>query len=108
MDETGLRIGGKTQWLHRLDGLAHLLPHPPKPGSLLAKVTGIIVHDHWKPYYKMTGVLHALSNAHHLRQLKALTEIEKEDWARKMQCLLRRACHATNLARDQGVPLKPA
>ena len=68
----------------------------------MAKVTGIIVHDHWKPYYKMTGVLHALCNAHHLRELKALVEIEKEDWARKMQCLLRRACHATNLAREQG------
>ena len=25
-----------------------------------------------------------------------------------MQRLLRRACHATNLARDQGVPLKPS
>jgi transposase len=50
-------------------------------------------------------VLHALCNAHHLRELKALLEIEKEDWARKMQRLLRRACHAINLAREQGVPL---
>ena len=78
-----------------------------KRGSLLAKVTGIVVHDHWKPYYTMTGVLHALCNAHHLRELKALVEIEKEDWACKMQRLLRRACHATNLARERGVPLKP-
>ena len=76
-------------------------------GSLLADLTGIVVHDHWKPYYTLTGVLHALCNAHHLRELKALVEIEKEDWARKMQRLLRRACHATNLAHDQGVPLKP-
>ncbi|MEA2744712.1 MAG: transposase, partial [Acetobacteraceae bacterium] len=36
-----------------------------KRGSLLANVTGIIVHDHWKPYYTMTGVLHALCNAHY-------------------------------------------
>ena len=42
------------------------------------------------------------------RELKALVEIEKEDWARKMQRLLRRACHATNLARERGVPLKPS
>jgi transposase len=42
-----------------------------------------------------------------LRELKALIEIEKEDWARKMQRLLRRACHAANLARERGLPLKP-
>jgi hypothetical protein len=36
-------------------------------GSLLSGVRGIVVHDHWKPYYLMTGVLHALCNAHHLR-----------------------------------------
>lgn len=68
---------------------------------------GIVVHDHWKPYYTMNGVLHALCNAHHLRELKALIEIDHEDWARKMQILLRRACHATNLARARRVALKP-
>jgi transposase len=56
----------------------------------------------------MTSVRHALCNAHHLRELKALVEIEKEDWASKMQRLLRRACHAANLARERGVPLKPS
>jgi hypothetical protein len=53
-----------------------------------------------------TNVLHALCNAPHLRELKALVQIEKEDWARRMQRLLRRACHATKLAHEQGVPLK--
>jgi transposase len=108
MDETGFRIGGKTQWLHIASTiLLTFYRVSPKRGSLLANVTGIVVHDHWKPYYTMAGVLHALCNAHHLRELKALVEIEKEDWARKMQRLLRRACHATNLAREQGVPLSP-
>ena len=48
-----------------------------------------------------------MCNAHHLRELQALIEIEREDWARRMQRLLRRACHASNLARERGVPLSP-
>ena len=108
MDETGFRIGGKTQWLHVASTtLLTFYRVCAKRGSLLANVAGIVVHDHWKPYYTMQGVLHALCNAHHLRELKALVEIEKEEWARKMQQLLRRACHAVNRARERGVPLKP-
>src|SRR5665811_1209482 len=108
MDETGFRIGGKTNWLHIASTTVLTFYRVcAKRGSLLANVVGIVVHDHWKPYYTMQGVLHALCNAHHLRELKALVEIEKEDWARKMQRALRRACHAANLARERGVPLKP-
>jgi len=108
MDETGFRIGGRTQWLHIAStGLLTFYRVSAKRGSLLAGVIGIVVHDHWKPYYTMPGVRHALCNAHHLRELKALIEIEKEDWALSMQGLLRRACHAANLARQRGRPLKP-
>ena len=102
MDETGLRIGGKTQWLHvACTVMLTFYRTCAKRGSLLAGVTGIVVHDHWKPCYTMAGVLHALCNAHHLRELKALVEIEKEDWARQMQRLLRLACRAANLARQR-------
>jgi Transposase IS66 family len=101
LDETGFRTGGKTQWLHIASTVwLTFYRVSARRGSLLPKVTGIVVHDHWKPYYTMTGVLHALC------ELNALVEIEKEDWARKMQRLLRRACHAANLAHQQGVPLK--
>jgi len=82
MDETGFRIGGKAQWLHIASTvLLTFYRVAPKRGSLMDNVGGIVVHDHWKPYYTLTGVLHALCNAHHLRELKALVEIEKEDWA---------------------------
>jgi transposase len=102
MDETGFRIGGKTQWLHIASTIwLTFYRVSPKRGSLMENVLGIVVHDHWKPYYTLKGVLHALCNAHHLRELKALVEIEKEDWAGRMQRLSRRACHATNLAREQ-------
>src|SRR5271154_4689274 len=108
LDETGFRIGGKTQWLHIASTmLLTFYRVAAKRGSLLADLPGIVVHDHWKPYYTLTGILHALCNAHHLRELKALVEIEKEDWARKMQRLLRLACHATNLARERDHPLPP-
>jgi transposase len=80
----------------------------PRRGSLLDGITGIVVHDHWKPYYTLEGVRHALCHAHHLRELQALIEIEKEDWARRMQRLLWRACHATHLAHKREAPLKPA
>jgi transposase len=67
MDETGFRIGGKTQWLHIASTVwLTFYRVSAKRGSLLPKVTGIVVHDHWKPYYTMTGVLQALCNAHHL------------------------------------------
>ncbi len=106
LDETGFRIGGKTLWLHIASTLRltfYRISH--KRSSLPENVTGIVVHDHWRPYFKLPGVLHALCNAHHLRELQALIEIDHEDWARKMRNLLRRACHAANLARQQNKPL---
>jgi transposase len=108
LDETGLRIGGETQWLHiAATVLLTFYRIASKRGAMPENLTGIALHDHWKPYYTLEGIRHALCNAHHLRELKALVEIEKEDWARKMQRLLRLACHATNLARERGKPLPP-
>jgi transposase len=108
LDETGFRIGGKTQWLHiACTMLLTFYRVSARRGSLPANITGIAVHDHWKPYYTLTAVTHALCNAHHLRELQALIEIEKEDWAGKMRRLLRRACHAANLGREKNLALNP-
>ena len=108
LDETGFRIGGKTQWLHVACTLFLTFYRiSAKRGSLPANVVGIAVHDHWKPYYTLAGVTHALCNAHHPRELQALIDIEKEAWAVRMRCLLRRACHAANLARERGAALNP-
>lgn len=107
LDETGFRLGSRMQWLHIAStALLTFYRICADRGSVLAGVVGIVVHDHWKPYYTMKDVLHALCNAHHLRELKALIELDHEDWARKMQILLRRACHAINLARERRIPLK--
>jgi transposase len=108
LDETGFRIAGKTRWLHIACTRLMACYRIAARGSLLEGLVGIVVHDHWKPYYTLSGVLHALCNAHHLRELKALVEIEGEAWAANMQRLLRRACHATRLARERSTPLEPA
>ncbi len=108
MDETGLRVCAALRWLHVASTL-HLTFYraPLRRNAMLEGTSGIIVHDFWKPYLKMNGVTHALCNAHHLRELKALIEIEKEPWAGHMYRFLRHACHAANLAREQKKPLKP-
>jgi transposase len=107
LDETGFRIGGKTQWLHTAS--THALTHyrvTEKRGALLETLNGgVIIHDHFKPYYTLPNVEHALCNAHHLRELKALVDIEKEPWAKKMAKLLRIACHAVNRAVQKGATL---
>ena len=89
LDETGFRVAGKTQWLHVI--CSPLLSHfrvSSRRGDLLTGVCGLVVHDHWAPYFKMEGVQHALCNAHHLRELQALIVIEKEPWADDMKTLL--------------------
>lgn len=89
LDETGFRVGKKTQWLHVISNsfVTHYRAQE-KRGHLLEDLKGILVHDHWKPYFCLEDVQHALCNAHHLRELKALEEFEKEPWAFKMSRLL--------------------
>ncbi len=109
MDETGLRIAGRLHWLHVASTLLLTFYRASsKRGAVLAGVFGIVVHDFWRPYFTMHGVTHALCNAHHLRELKALIEIDQEPWARAMFRCLRHACHAANLARARNEPLNPA
>jgi transposase len=90
LDETGFRIGGKTCWLHSVSTAC--LTHyrvSEKRGAVPANLAGgIAVHDHFKPYYALPGLQHALCNAHHLRELKALMMFEREPWAAAMSQFL--------------------
>lgn len=105
LDETGFRIGGKTQWLHVASTSALTYYHAsPRRKSLIAGMTGIVVHDHWKSYYKIPDVLHSLCNQHHLRELKAVIEFDQEKWARKMQRFLRFALHYRHTHGDKPIP----
>lgn len=106
LDETGLRIGGKTRWLHVVSTETetwYRVCEKRKDIEVLAGLKGVAVHDHWKSYYQLEGVKHALCNAHHLRELKALEEIEQESWATGMRRLLGLACRYKNRYAD-GIP----
>ena len=46
------------------------------------------MHDHFLPYRGMDEVDHAFCNAHILRELQALIEIDGETWAEAMRDML--------------------
>lgn len=94
-DETGININGKNHWLHSISNTQWTLYYAhAKRGSeaineqnVLPRFTGILCHDHWKPYFKL-DCLHALCNAHHLRELTYAEEQDHQAWAKQMRELL--------------------
>ena len=94
-DETGINIGGKRLWLHNASNLNYTLYYPHKKRGqdainemgIIPSFSGILCHDHWKPYYRYT-CLHSLCNAHHLRELERALEKNTQQWAKNMQKLL--------------------
>jgi hypothetical protein len=98
-DETGARVAGRTRWIHTAvtDTFTAYLLHD-KRGTVafdamgvLPAFTGTAVHDGWKPYKTYTGVVHALCNAHHLRELAGITQGDPvgQAWAANLAALLR-------------------
>lgn len=90
LDETGVRVRGKLYWLHVIsnEDQTHYRVSK-KRKDLLAELHGTIIHDHWPAYFQYEEVEHGLCNAHHLRELKAVAELDHEDWAAKMGWLLK-------------------
>ncbi len=93
---------------HRLDRDPDLLSGVGEAGAIAQGLEGsVVVHDHFKPYYGLTGVAHAFCNAHHLRELKALIELDEEPWAKDMSDLLVEANEAVRTAREEGATALP-
>ena len=89
-DESGLRVGGKTGWIHVFcTKLFTYLWYDRKRKSPIETGGGTSVHDHHKPYLQEKKVKHAFCNAHHLRELKALILYEQEELASEMYALLK-------------------
>ena len=108
LDETGFRVAGKTQWLHTAATESVTLYRVSnRRGDVPSDLAGgVVVHDGFKSYGSLAGVSHALCNAHHLRELKALIEFDQEPWAAPMRDLLLGASRAVE--RSQGAGRKRA
>ena len=93
VDETGINIDGKRRWLHVAsnDSWTYFFPHAKRGKeamdamSILPRFTGVLCHDHWKPYYRYEDCLHALCNSHHLRELTRAWEQDKQQWAKRSE-----------------------
>lgn len=91
-DETGVNVNGKRIWLHTLCNHKYTLFHVnDKRGKsamdemgILPIFKGYLCHDHWKAYFKYF-CKHLLCNAHHLRELTYIEEVELQNWAKKMR-----------------------
>ena len=86
VDETGVRINGKLNWLHTCCSKDYVYYEVnEKRGKdaidaieILTYFVNILVHDHWKPYYKETHMTHPECNAHILRYLKGILIIAEQ------------------------------
>lgn len=81
-DETGFRVDGRLAWLHSASTARYsLLTVHRKRGvaamnaaGVLPGFTGIAMHDAWAPYDCYPAAIHALCNAHLLRELQAVID----------------------------------
>jgi len=96
VDETGCRVNGKLDWMQIFaNDMFTLFSHNKKRGDLrfeeedlLEMFTGILLHDHFKSYYRYEHLTHAECNDHIDRNVKAVAEILKHSWANKFRSFL--------------------
>jgi transposase len=109
-DETGGRIAGRLQYIHAAstDQLTLYVAHQKRgveameDAGVLPGFRGVAVHDGYASYRTFTEALHALCNAHHLRELLSAEE-QEQLWAVGMSCLLLDAKELVDQAKAAGL-----
>ena len=109
-DESGLRAEGKLRWVHNSSTeLFTYLTISHKRGKegidengVLPFFHGVAMHDCWSPYWKYEGILHAICNAHLLRELTGIMENNPEhQWPARFKTLLRNMKKAKEKAMEK-------
>ena len=109
-DESGMRVGGKLHWLHvaATERAVHDSTHEKRgreamdAAGILPGFQGGAVHDHWKPYFGYDAFSHALCNAHHLRERRAVEESTGHWWPVALRRLLIEGKKAVTAAQEEG------
>lgn len=110
-DETGLRVEASLYWVHSVSTDSLTLYHLDKKRGtqamdamgVLEYLSGVLVHDGWSSYRKYVAVEHGLCNAHHLRELDGVAEVEGQGWATDMVALLADTRHEVLDLKEAGV-----
>ena len=114
-DETGARVEAQLNWLHVVstEQVTCYNVHPRRGSvamreiGLLPKLQGGKVHDGWASYFLFEQGSHALCNAHHLRELRFITEQYNQAWAEDMAQLLLEAKQEIAQCPDTQMSLSP-
>jgi transposase len=108
-DETGMRVCNKLGWLHTAstEELTYYA-FDTKRGrvaieriGILPQFNGVACHDSYKSYLSYS-CNHSLCNAHHLRELTFLAEVQNRDWAASMKRLLLNVKRSVERAKAKG------
>jgi transposase len=107
LDETGMYVNGHRLWGHDCGTTlyTYYFCHEQRgsvaieAGGMLFEYLGRIIHDGWKSYFDFE-CLHALCNAHHLRELVFIKEQYKQAWAGNMIELLCRIKKTVDRAKE--------
>ena len=77
--------------------------------GILPDFKGWAIHDGWWPYFNFQSLSqpHALCNAHHLRELTFVEEIEKAKWARDMKNFLQHSVRHLHRCKRKGQAIRP-
>ncbi len=108
-DETGVNVKAKLHWIHVASSslMTYYMLHKKRGGiamddmEIIPNYTGILVHDHWRPYNKYNNCSHSYCNAHILRELNGVSEKESVIWSEDMHKLLMNMNIAVHKAKEK-------